>query len=333
MTSEKRVTVHTVYLKIFGGPMNKKEFIDELYEEVSRKEKKLADAVQEIAICIQTDYRLFGIAKYDEDIRSSIVLDFIKTGYRVFERYDRTYGSFHNYVISFVKGIAQTQAKFFAISAIHSKVNFLNGIDMFPAEAEKHDFTLNVFDSIKVPYAQKNKPFTLQPVKLKDFMAKRISDPTAKVSVILALKACYDVSDYEIQLLCNQYNLDEEDFYSAVQEMKDSLSEKYKYRKAYENSINAAYFNHRKYSPEFISQSNPSEPMRNLYKTRYENSTRLWKKRSLALKRGRFHFSPTNKKLAQRLGICERQVGYYITKARTQYGEGIEGLEENCTGN
>lgn len=306
--------------------MKKTIIIDELYTKVQQKEITVISAVAKIAVFIQTDYRLFSLGKYDEDIRASVVLEFIRTGYKTFDRYDESYGTFHNYVISYVKGICQTTVKKAALKLKREKVEFSQSVDNYQEEEDKHNFILKLERDCLAPYALNNpKRISAEPpLSLLEFMHKKTHNSDAKCTIVVALKACTDLGDSEILKICHENNISEKDFYETVQELKESLDLKYERREKYILSRNAAYSNHRLYDPDIAFPSEKTASIQKLNNQRYENSTALWKRKNHELRRGRFHYSPTNKTIAKKLGICERQVHYYLSRIKEQFPDYIE---------
>lgn len=300
--------------------------LDVLQGKVRDKEITVKDAVNQIAVFIQTDFRLFGMGKCNEDERSSITLEFLDTGNKVFERYREDYGSFHNYLQSFVKGIVQTQMKRSAVSCIKDQVNYFQSIDDYIDVQEDHEFTMMLENNVSVPYSYK----TPSPVKnnrkilVKEFMQRRNAKENAKLTIVLALKACYDLTDYEIKIICTEHNLDEDDFYDTVQKVKETMLDKIKKRNTILSTRNAAFYNHRRFSPDLTSYDHATDRQKSVYENKFSINTERWLKKNNQLAKGKYHLSPTNKIIAQTLGICVRQINYYISQAKKTL------KEKNC---
>jgi len=290
---------------------------NDLVKDVTEKRVTVSDAVNRIAVSIQTDYKVFGLAKYDEDLRASVVLDFLKTGYKLFDRYNENYGSFFNYLQSYIRGLTQTRIKKFAVENAKTQVEILHCEENYNEEVEKHAFSLCTEQKNYVQIPNKPVKKGKTPLTLKEFMQKRIIDQGAKPAVVIALRSCYDLSDTIINNICESYNIDKDDFFKNVQELKDLQYPKYCRHIEYENSRNEAFFMHRRYSPSMADYENSTEALKAQFMERYKNSTDLWNKKNRNLEKGRYHYNPTNAVLAERLGVCTRQISYYIAKART----------------
>lgn len=297
------------------------KFIDNLQIGVSEGSVSVESAVRQIAGLIHTHFPLFGLQKCNEDERSTIILEFISTGDKIFQRYDADQGFFHSYLQSTIRWLQQDQCKKTAVSIVREKVNYYQSIDDYRDNEKTHDFTLVIENGLSVPYAYEPaipEKFT-QKLLLKDYMARRNVSENGKRNIILAFKACYDITDYEIQLICRENNLDENNFYVLIQEAKNSLDEKIERRNQMLRSRNAAYYNHVRFSPDVTEYEISTTLQKKSYNTKYEINTDRWKEKNYELKNGKYHLSPTNKVLAEILGISVRQISYYLQQAKEQY--------------
>lgn len=295
-------------------------FINSLYEKVEKKEMSVTSAVNLIAEIVQENYKVFDPKKREkelqEDFQSTVVLEFLRVGHKVFSPLPEG-KDFYSVVASRIRGIVQTQIKKSADSNKISLVNLRNSQNDFETEQEKYNFILVVEDNLSVPYAPpKNADFKLKPVSLKEFMNKRTNCKEAKPAVISALRECYHIPDSIVYKLCEKYNIDSNDFFKNIQELKEIQIEKYEKHKELCNNRNASFFIHQRYTPGFSDYENASDSYKRTMKKRYETSTQHWKMKNKQIKKGRFHYTPSNELLSQKLGICIRQISYYIKKTR-----------------
>lgn len=288
--------------------------MDNLIVRVMEKEISVNEAVNQISVIIMTDYPLFLLEKYDEDFRANVVYEFLRTGHTPVQNYKKEYGSFHNYVISYVKGITQSVQRQNAVSKIKNLVEFFQSIDDYVENDSEHEFTLIPNNLNYIPYS--NPQDNRKKILVKDFMSKRYTDKLAKPKIVVFCKACNDVSDYEIKMICNEFNLDEDNMYEIIQRLKNSLDEKRDNRNLFIERRNYAFANHRRYSEEVTDYSLSSEERANYYKKQHELYTKRWEDYNDDLNNGRYHFTPTNQLIAKELGICIRQVNYYLAYAK-----------------
>ncbi|MCQ2585907.1 MAG: hypothetical protein MJ185_09980 [Treponema sp.] len=295
-------------------------FINSLYEKVEKKEMSVTSAVNLIAEIIQENYKVFDPKKREseqqQDFQSNVIFEFLRTGHKIFGPLPEG-KDFYTVVCSRIRGIVQTQIKKSADSNKISLVNLHNSKNDFENEQEKYSFILVVDDKLSVPYAPKNSPdFKLKPVSLKEFMNKRSSFKEAKPAVISALRECYDIPDSIVYKLCEKYNIDSNDFFKNIQELKEIQIEKYERHREYCNNRNASFFIHQRYTPGISDYENASDSYKRTMKRRYETSTHQWELKNKKIKNGKFHYTPSNELLSQKLGICIRQISYYIKKTR-----------------
>lgn len=293
-----------------------KDVINPLYEKVNRKEISVSSAVNLIAEILQEHYKAFDPGRFDPDFKANVVYEFLRTGHKVFNPLPDG-KDFYSVVTSRIRGIIQTQIKKAADSNKISLVNLRNSENDFEDEQEKYSFILVVEDRLPLPYAPKNKnDFKLKPATLKEFMNRRTHFKEAKPAIISALRECYNISDSMVYYLCDKYNLDSNDFFDNIQKLKEIQIDKYEKHQEYCNNRNEDFFMHQRYSPDFSDYENASESYKKTMKRRYENSTRNWKKRNTNISKGIHHYTPSNELLAEKLGLCTRQISYYIRKTK-----------------
>jgi len=290
--------------------------IETLYEKVNRKEMSVTQAVHLIAEILQKNYRTFDSAKRDPDFQANVVLEFLRTGHRSFETIPQE-KDFYSCVYSRIRGIIHTQIKKNADAGKISLVHIRNSENEYEEEQNKYQFTLIVEDKLSVPFAPENtKTFKLQPATLKEFMNKRTVHQEAKPAVISALRESYDISDKMVQMLCEKYNIDENDFFKNIQEIKEIQMDKYEKHQQYCCKRNATFFKHQRYSPDFADYDNASDSYKDIMQKRYESNTERWENHNEKIRNGKHHFTPSNDLLANKLDVCPRLISYYISKIR-----------------
>lgn len=300
--------------------MRLENLINPLYEKVEKRELSVTSAVNLIAEILQENYKAFDPQRREPelqaDFQSSVILEFLRLGHKVFGPLPDG-KDFYSVVVSRVRGIVQTQIKKSADSNKITLVNLRNSEKDYEDEQEKYNFILVVEDKFHAPYAVKNSDtFKLKPATLKEFMNRRTSFQEAKPAIVSALRECYDISDSMVYKLCEKYNLDPNDFFKNIQELKEIQFEKYERHQEYCNTRNEYFFIHQRYSPDFSDYENASDSYRNTMQKRYESSTRNWKQKNKHIRKGRFHYTPSNELLAKKLGVCTRQISYYIKKTK-----------------
>ncbi|MCF0241546.1 MAG: hypothetical protein HUK25_02860 [Treponema sp.] len=298
--------------------MRKDLTFKKLLDDVKANRITVEKAVEEIAVFMQSEFKVFQLENLNEDIRSEIILKFLKKGPSIINRYDEKNGSFFNYLFSCIKGMARTELRSEMKKDMEDKVSIIHSIDNFSEEEEKYDFVLITEKKLITPFDYLKKSPVISKVSVKEFMKQRSYKSLSKAIVVLAMKACFDISDYDISQICYINQIDEEDFFRIVQELKKGLYKRYEKRKNFLKCRNNAYYNHRKYNITDDLFSTAGEYLQKEYKERYEKNTERWHISNEKLEKGLFHVCPSNKTIAKALCISERLVSYYIQKIRDE---------------
>lgn len=288
-------------------------------------------ALDEIGGFIAQNYPVFGLNRYDEDFRSDIILMFLERGNRILETYNDKTSDFFTYLYSTISSLINTRRKKLAIQSLQEKIDYHEGINL---NNEKILFYKDISpcaqDLKDVPYAYK--PRNIE--ALKEMFRNLAKDNCDKKILVLAIKASFYITDEQVKKVCKIYNLKEKDLYDAIQYCKETLDEKSQKRIKFQERRNYAYYHHKKYDSQLESlknseRQNDSVRKNNILekqKKHYKNWTRLNKKFS----DGFLFLRPTNKTVADLLGLCERQISYYINCAKRDYKKGKSDLENDA---
>lgn len=141
-----------------------------------------------------------------------------------------------------------------------------------------------------------------------------------KTVLILALKSAYYLTDYQINKIAVLCHIDRLLLQQAVQTLKNQLYDREKSKIKIEERRNNAYFQHKRYMNQLnwmLENKDEFDKYRiERVLLKYKAQTEKWKKLNLQLSAGIRNIRPTNKAIADILGICERQVSYYIKNAK-----------------
>ena len=136
-----------------------------------------------------------------------------------------------------------------------------------------------------------------------------------RILLILTLKSCYYINDNQILTISEILNIDFYLLQQIIQELKNNLLDRAERKKSIEIRRNKAYYKHRLYKNKLLFLEE-NEYIKIDNQNKYEKYTSYWMSLNNLLERGTLQLKPTNKKLSEYLGICERQISYYIKKAR-----------------
>ena len=280
------------------------------------------EAVNLICSFINFNYPVFGLEKYDEDFREEIILAFLEKGELMISHYDKNQGEFFNYLYCYILSLVHTRLRVLAKKNITDTITIVESINTLEEKKYKYSsISYNTFEIPKVPYSYK----TVTPEDLRKTFSNVQGD---KKLLVLAIKSAFYINDEQVTKVCSSYNLNENDFYDAIQYCKNLLLSKAERKTKMQERRNHAYYHHKKYEfhLRMINESDNSNN-NNILITRInkKNSKQLrsWSKLNKKFEKGFILLRPTNKVVADILGICERQVAYYLSCAKKYLDEDI----------
>lgn len=290
--------------------MTEKQIIDSLPALVASGEMTEQEAVNKIAEQIHKNPRYFSLQGCDEDFQSEVVLAFLQKGSQAFKRFNPRTGAFSTYIFAFVHGLTLTQKRN-NVRALLSDTSVNNFYYSAETESAKKEPCLAVAEK-QVRYAPvQNKKIwkTLSERNGKNQMSN------AKTALILALKSSYYIPSDSVAEISSYCRLRHAELNRLIAELNSSLYTKIKRRNAVVKQRDNAYYFHRKYYLQMRYCDKEKIDMAVLQK-KYEKQTKSWEQKNSALQETRYRVCPTNKMIANTLGICERQVAYHLARAQ-----------------
>ena len=279
------------------------------------------EAVYEMCSFVNKNYPVFGIQLYDEDLRQDIMLDLMEKGSHILHMYNPELGDFFTYFYCFICTFINTRTKKHAADSVREQVNLSECILELEEKADKYnkiDYTS--LELPKVPYSYKR----IDPKDFRQAVQELSLDSNEKKVIILALKSSYYLTDDQIKRICRMYNIRNESFYPLIQHCKNTLYSKMDKRHNFIKRRNYAYFHHKRCTSR-ISQMDENnltyklqclkEEIEYKEKKHYKN----WNKLNTSFEKGFLYLRPSTKTVANLMGICERQVNYYLHSAKRDY--------------
>ena len=157
--------------------------------------------------------------------------------------------------------------------------------------------------------------------KLTDTKKFLKNDRDRKAALVLALKSCYYINDNDIDRICCLCGCNKGNLTNTIQTLKSSLTNKAERVRKYKERRDISFFFHRRYSSQLKNLPFNSYRYEQLSR-KYERQSKLWKKKNDFLQNSKSRVTPTNKAVAEVLGLCERQVCYYIAYAKEMAKKG-----------
>lgn len=297
------------------------------------------DAARMIAEDIARNPEDYYLNSDDEDILSELCVQILQSNDFIFKNYKKEKCRFRTWLLKILKYkilsiIRENRLK-------NSGENFIKQYPRFQYEmqAELYEMDEAAFKIAhikpfikktedKISYREKRsgkKSKEIEPpekiqeekprIKMRDlvsYWANRTS-PKAKTALILALKSSYYITDEHIDSVCNYCEISKKLMQETIDELKNSIPERHKKIEMLQNRKTKSFNFHMKLEKQ-ISEALETEKKDELSK-KYEYHTKKWQERKNRTKTNSIKLCPTNKQLAEILGIGERQVGNYIKNA------------------
>ena len=281
-------------------------------KEVTRKE-----ALNLLCEFILSDSPVFGLIKFDEDFISELILRILERGTVIFDSFNPNSGSFFTYFFKYVQSVKFHLLKELSIKELKYK---------HVVELSKEELYISDSNSTYYPskYLIKNEEKNIDEILKnnaiypKDFLKLIKKHPRGyeKLLLVLALKSSYNITETNLNMIASCCNINKEKLQEIVDYLNDKLEYKLKRKRELEEKRNSVYFYKKKYEHQIkklneeVKEDNKyvSESLTEKYNRKYEKWGTLNKK----LNNSTHFFKPTNKEIANVLGLCERQVNYYI---------------------
>lgn len=279
------------------------------------------EAVNMICSFIIKNYRVFNLQKFDEDFRSDLVISFLENGCKFLNSFNPDIGDFFTFLYCYINSMVNTKIRSIAQKKLKESVTVSESINNF--EDKEYSYSKITHHISEIPKA----PYSYSPPninELKKIFEKINQENKDKKILVLAIKSSFYLSDSQILKVCNLYNINKEDFYKTIQYFKNQLLPKIDKRSKAIERRNFAYYHQKRYNlqleklneKEIYKHSNELSSNLKYKQKKHENN---WKRMNQKLDEGFLYLRPTTKSVAEVLGICERQVTYYINCAKKEY--------------
>ena len=288
----------------FDGKISREGFINFLASEVHRFPNR------------------FGLLKYDEDFRSEVIVLFLEGADKLLSRYQKNLGTFSGFLYAFVQGLILMKKREFAKNTITYKtlVSITRSCVQNENTIENYENKNQVVEKFKneneknenVSREAQKKIWKRIPKKNKNLY--KISP---KAALILALKSSYYLKDEAIEKVSSYCKLEKAEVNRMVAHLNEKLYRKIQHHTLLETRRDSAYYFRTKHFLEMkYYEDKQKECLVEVAKKKYEIQNAHWEEKNRALRKNACRISVTNRQIAKTLGICERQVSYYIEHAK-----------------
>ena len=305
-----------------------------LPELVAEKKLTVKEALNLIGEEITREPQKFGITADSKEFISDLYFSIIQQGHFLFDHYRKEYCSFKTYLYSFIhyqlKTLKRENYKNYNKRKIYEAVQQIE-YETQREKYEKHEFDYKIMhfkpyslnEKDRAPYALKTtsnieKEFSKLKTSegkneiLTNFINSRESDK--KLTLVIALKSCYYLTEDNISSIAKFCKLDRETLQETIDYLKSGLGQKQEKFEQIARRRDFSFYQHRKYFEKIQNLKDDNQKDEEIDKL-YKFHTERWINKNTFLQKESYKVCPSNKVIADLLGICERQVGYYIKNA------------------
>lgn len=281
--------------------------------EISQK-----DALNLLSEFLQENGPVFGLHKYDADFRSELTLMLLEKGNRIFDLYDENVATFFTYFYKFIQGLKLNLLKRTTINQINesialeqSKENYYNTINEHQID-EDYLFLSQPTNFLESLFTEDKINTNMELLKI----IKMHPRGYEKFLLVLSLKNSYHLTEKYIQIISKSCNISKEKLYDLIDYLNSKINSKQKRRKILEEKRNNAYFRYKKSEKELSQITKEANALNTVQKEeiieRYKKTSSTLNQLNKKIFESTNYLKPTNKDISDALGLCERQVNYYV---------------------
>lgn len=297
-------------------PMKNPE-LDSVIEKLQCGKISKKQALDRICMYVSKNYPVFGLHHYDEDFRSDLILNLLERGENFINLYNPHAGDFFTFLYCYITMMVNSRRKLIAKRAV-SESCAMEELQ-YSAHEKQLSYSKLTFASevAKVPFAVKKVPAQ----EIRQALYNLSTCKEDKKLLVVALKASFYITEDQIDYVCRFYKINKHIFYNILDYCKNSIAVKFERRERALQRRNTAYYQHKRYKKlmDKITEDEDSiekEIKMSRLSEKERKYQRMWNNLNLSFRNGYLHLRPTNKTVANILGICERQVSYYLNCAK-----------------
>ena len=289
---------------------------------ITNNEISEQDALNLLCEFVQENFPIFGLHKYDSDFRSEVILMLLEKGNRIFDLYDEKLGSFFSYFYRYVQGLKLNLLKRNTINQINEAIAFEHSKENYYEKISKNTIintSYNLFENdnyIESVLSDENIKTNKEILKILKMHPRGYE----KFLLVLSLKSSYQLTDKYIKIISKTCKISEEKLLNLIEYLNSKIEIKRKRQAILEEKRNKAYFNQKKYEKRLQQFSDEADKFNQFEKKeileRYKKTTATFERINNQIFKKTSYLMTTNKDISNALGICERQVNYYVKEIK-----------------
>ena len=283
------------------------------------------EAVNFLAEFIFKNPALFGLEKEDPDFKNDLILDILERGERILDSFNPKAGQFFPFFYSTIKGRVKTIKKKENRRNLHESCIYEEAVQNLSYEGIKY---LGYKEIKPVTDGYKKPPFAVNhvnPEDIEEFFKQEKLTKEIRTILIILFKYAFFIEYEQLKTICNKTGID----YDFLVKIKDYcmqyLEKKVQAQKKAFETRNRTYFLRKrtslqiKYLEQEMTEShnqNPLDYKLDSLQNKYCRQTERLIKDNSEIQKKSSHIVLQDKQIANFLGLCERQVRYYISRAK-----------------
>lgn len=276
---------------------------------------------EEASKIIATDVLLrpqnYKVPVTNEEIRSELSVKLIQNADYIFTHFKPSLCTFRTYLCSFVHfQVMNIVRDFYHSQKIENHVTEQSIINYEEEEDKYYEdeaaFKIGHKKNFPKQSNQNDLAETFQDGDITSFFETKPSKQI-RSTLVLALKSCYYLTPEHISRISKYCGINRKELETLVNDLKDSLHIKHEKLEKIKKHRDKSFELHMKFQKLIDKATNETDKQE--YLKRYTKHTQNWHKKNILLQQQSYKVCPTNKRLAQILGVCERQIGYYLQNA------------------
>lgn len=287
---------------------------------ISKKE-----AVNYFAEFIYKNPAIFGLEKESADFRNDLIVQILEKGEKIIDSYNPKLAGFFSFFYATIKGRIKALRKKECRSNINQSCIYEELLQDLSYEGIKY---IGYKEIRPVNKGYKKPPYAVPRVKPEDiegfFKQQNLSKEIRTVFIILFKYAFY-IDYQQLKNICWQTGIDYDFLIKIKDYCMDYLDKKVQAQEKAAESRNRTYFMRKKTSLQIKSLekeltgspcSSPLEYKLDSLQSKYKRQTERLKRDNSEIIKKSSHIVLQDRQIANFLGLCERQVRYYISRAK-----------------
>lgn len=283
------------------------------------------EAINYLAEFIHKNPAVFGLEKESPDFRNDLIIDLLEKGDRFLQAYNPDAGKFFPFFYATVKGRIKAIRKKECRLNIHESCIFEELIQNLSYEGTKY---IGYREIKPVEKGYKKPPYAVPKVKPEDiesFFKQEKLSKELKTMLVLLFKYAFFIDYEQLKTICLYTGIDYNFLVMIKDYCMDYLDKKVKAQEKASEIRNRTYFLRKRTGYQISSiqkqlinsekNSTLNYKLDSLNNKFYRQTERLEKDNSEIIKKYS-HIVLKDKQIADFLGVCERQVRYYISNAK-----------------